>query len=242
MNRPKLKKLAALLITLPSLCIAETRYSADPIFAEPPTAGTTQVILGLTDAALAALLWPKTSVPKDPRLLALQVAETEMATARAMITEAEKTSQKLALETANRLAAPGSVEALAGEKALASLLSRTTVSEAARTAALENASRAMTEVRGALLNGANAIKGEGIVTRGMKGIRMAGSALFIMDIASRIYVWNAMDRNPTLTPVGSYLHKEGSKLFNVLDQKGWLTPEGLLKGAAKYQETFEGTK
>jgi hypothetical protein len=219
---------------------AQNKTKSDKVFDEPKKGEGTQVLLGLGELYLAKMAWPDQS--EKSNILRSAENDLESAKALITETEkAEKVrniqsilgtasgdqltpSQKADLVAFFNANNPDGDE-LTTAKLLPEDLAQAedfaraelqrakainVVTVAAKAESIEKAGAELTKARQAALAG---LDKEAKLAKTIRGVRKVGSSLFILDVASRIYVWNALDANPTLTPVGTFAWKKASALF-----------------------------
>lgn len=181
--------------------------SRNEVFSEPAKGGIAQTLLGLSQLGLARGVWPGL----EREELAVAEARKELELTRRLPTSE---SEKIARMEANARAivaadkAPVKVQVLPANPAVPSLqdeldfIARNDVvsaeAKAARIAAAEAELAKRMEVA---LEAAQRI---GILERTLRIVRKGAALLLIADVGARIYVWNGLDANPGLTPIGAY--------------------------------------
>jgi hypothetical protein len=179
---------------------AQNRLDEDQIFSRPPNGSGTQIILGLAELWSAAALWRSAEVEKNTvvtaekelsRVLNSYASEAERTNAVDALLE-NKTSydnekvtknlSDLTNEAANKLEKIKRTKVLVG---------------AERQAAITAAESRLTESRKVFLESAQK---SGASANVFKAVKRVGSALLVMDLLGRIYVWNALDADPTFSP------------------------------------------
>ena len=203
------KRIAVMIIVLcTSFAQAGNRDAADEIFDEPKVSGWTQILIGFVEFLAASSVYPGLS--NEAKLV--KTTELNLALAEDLPTsEAERKAKIDALlHNPNNFDFDmdiGNEYELKKKAAhrLEKLRSAIIVSEADRAKAISKASTEVGKAREAALKAAQA---KGLISKTVKIARIGGSVLLVGDVLARIYIWNAMDANPTLSPAGTYLYHQ----------------------------------
>lgn len=204
----KLKHLILLAVVaqgLASNAFAQNRGSSDAIFDEPAKAGGTQIFLGIAELILAGYAYPGLTSHQ----VAVNSAQLQLDVANDLpVSEAQRkasinsivynpTNYDFEMDV-------GRVRELKAQHArrLEKLETAALVSKAEKQTAIEAAEVGVAKSREAALKAAQSL---GFVDKAVKVVRVGGSVLLVGDVVARIYVWNAMDANPTISPVATYL-------------------------------------
>ncbi|MNL52964.1 hypothetical protein D3C87_1761790 [compost metagenome] len=60
----------------------------------------------------------------------------------------------------------------------------------------------MSAVRASALEG---LQKTGMLDKSLRIVRYGASLVLVGDVAARVYIWNALDANPTLSPAATYI-------------------------------------
>lgn len=219
--------LSALLILAPLSSYADDRDSET--FPHKSGPAEVQFILGLGDAIGTGTLWGydaykrvDSNNPKnvykvwmakiEEQKLSIQSAQEKLSEARNSLTDVEKKTRIEQLET--RIAdSKSGVAAMKDE--LIRVRNATAISESEKAARIAKFEGEIGSARREILN---ITKESGFTTRSpaWSAVRIIGGTLFLADLAGRVYVWNAMDRNPTLSPLGAYSAKKVGDAWQIV--------------------------
>ncbi|MBX9766479.1 MAG: hypothetical protein K2X47_04330 [Bdellovibrionales bacterium] len=182
---------------------AQNRQDDDAIFTEPKKAGWTQILLGFAEALAAKKLIQGLEAESK----VLRSAERELAEARGLLTsEAQRRGLINSIEKNVENWHPDvDVDGLRDEanERIAQLRSQEIVTPAQKEARIAAAQAELASVRKMIIEAASSKK---ILKTTFRALRIVGSTLLITDVLGRVYVWNAMDANPTLSPGAAYLN------------------------------------
>ena len=184
---------------------AQNRTASDRIFNESQRGGWTQIFLGIAELAGASSL-ANISTPEGSALVA---SSADLKSAHALPTsEAERrasinaifsnntnfedyvedhTQAGLTPEAAQRMERLRGTNLLTAEEKAARILS---------------AEANLSDARAVLLRAA---QNQGLISKSIRFARLAGSTVLVIDVLARLYVWNGLDANPTLSPAATYL-------------------------------------
>jgi hypothetical protein len=193
--------------TVSTSVFASNSYVDDDIFNESPRGKDIQIVLGLADAYVAYLLINSISKPNG-----LLEAESELGEARELMTDTEK-SEKLIFLRKNldmvRSENLGVHNLAKIQNEINSLIRDTSiVTKEFKTAKIADASKKVDFERALLLTS------EAKYQKIIKGVKIVGAGLLILDVLGRIYVWNTLDANPTFTPVGTAAWKTAKRMLS----------------------------
>ncbi|MNL83495.1 hypothetical protein D3C87_2111610 [compost metagenome] len=54
-------------------------------------------------------------------------------------------------------------------------------------------------------NALESLQKAGLVEKSFKVVRYGASLVLVGDVAARVYIWNALDANPTISPAATYI-------------------------------------
>jgi hypothetical protein len=179
----------------------------DVIFNEEAKGAGTQIILGIADVLLASWAYPGRTITAEE----LQVHELENELKKPSFeNESAKRYEIRKLEYALR----EGLMPMEGD--VYKRLSRTELEEVAEELKKvkdvpvmtmeqkESIKKEIAQARKVAIEAA--IKNKpSTLGRVINGVRVVGSGLLITDLLGRVYVWNALERNPTFSPVGAFI-------------------------------------
>lgn len=173
----------------------ENKDSQDAVFNQPQTAGWTQVLLGLVDYGGERGL--KQVRPQEVKNL--EAAERELKRIdEAPLTWQEKSRADI-LYDQQRASGTEADEIRSMNRSKDQIrLDRIKMNRTVRAADFRRATESLQDARAAAL-----VANQRFGNRAIKGAALVGRVIFLTDLAGRIYVWNALDASPTLTPVGT---------------------------------------
>jgi hypothetical protein len=189
----------------------------DSVFTEPARGDEKQVLLGLVDYATAYGIWSIRSqamkaVRDAEKTLAVLGRDPDFTGALALQDKINSTHEQIEKLRARKSVL--SIEELATLRKMENDLEFAKDVGVSSTGVHNN--RIIVRARKDLASARRAAlsegKSPGVVA--LKAARIVGTTVFALDIVGRIYVWNVMDKDPTLTPVGTFLWKQGKKLFS----------------------------
>jgi hypothetical protein len=179
--------------------------SAKDIFSDPPTSGWTQVLLGLSEMGAAKAVWP--GLEREEQALVDAQKRLELVK-RTPTSEAERIAQIEADGHALAEMNQASVQVEVGGVSKVNLadeldyLAGTEAVSAQQKASL--IAKAEDDVAKAAETALRAAQERGLIERTLRIVRRGTSILLAGDVIGRIYVWNVLEANPTLTPIGYY--------------------------------------
>jgi|GEM_PF-4925681 hypothetical protein len=185
------------------MAMADNRGSADVLFDQPATAGGTQFLLGLAELIAAERIKPGMTVADKM----LTKAESTLTLAQDLPTsEAQRTATISAINgnPANFADNGGLQPELkpAAARRIEALKSAAIVTKAEKTAAIEAAQDLLSSARAdALIT----MQKMGALDKAVRVARYGTSLILVGDVVARIYIWNALDANPTISPAATYL-------------------------------------
>ena len=186
---------------LAPLAMADNRSGADALFSEPATDGGTQVLLGLGELIAAERIKPGMTVENAM----LSKAEAQLRLAEDLPTsETQRAATIRAIENNpnNYLTAAPSELKPGAARRIEALRSAAIVTKAEKTAAIEATQDILSTARAdALIS----LQKAGLVEKSIRVVRYGASLVLVGDVAARIYIWNALDANPTISPAATYL-------------------------------------
>ncbi len=187
---------------------ADNRSSGDEIFNEPATAGWTQIFLGITELIAAQYAYPGMAAEAT----AVKTAQLELTLANDLpVSEAQRVSAiEALLNNPNNFdyeSEIGDETQLKSNQAtrLERLRSVAIVGQADKAKEIAVASTKLAQARESAVKAAQSL---GLVDKSVKVIRVGASVLLVGDVVARIYIWNAMDANPTISPAAVYLYNQ----------------------------------
>lgn len=195
-----------------SPAFAQNRDQSDVVFKDPSRGKGVQTVLGIAEVLAASALWP--GMDRIQQEVASAALELEKANDLS-VTEEERLAKVNAI-----LANPGNytfdVDKEYGENGLKEKVAyrldgirgARLVSEAERKAAIEAASQRLAVAKVDQLGRAQNL---GLLDRSTRIVRQGASVLLLVDVVGRIYVYNAIEADPTLSPVGTYLMNKVSR-------------------------------
>lgn len=213
---------------------AQNNNLNDEIFSEPVKSKETQLGLTIGDLIAAYMIKPSTRIElSNPRFastkVALEVAETSLKNAQGLLTEAEKTAKLTALQnsinTVQNLIEKAPTSDLDELSSLTNRVDELTsdlrrvsnldvVTDAQKAAQMDEALKAVAAARSNFIEAAAQVKkGPGFLGRTFKNVRYIGSFVFLVDAASRAYIWNVLEKNPTLSPVATWAWTKGEAAY-----------------------------
>jgi hypothetical protein len=192
-----------------------TLRSANEIFPEPTKGGWTQILLGMSELGVAKAVWP--GLEREEQALADAQKRLELVK-RTPTSEAERLARIEADGHAIAAANSANVQVQVGTASKVSLadelefLSSTEAISAEQKTAL--VAKAETDVARAAESALRAAQERGLIERGLRILRKGTAVILAGDMMSRVYVWNVLEANPTLTPIGNYSAELIRALFN----------------------------
>ena len=193
-----------------------------------------QVALGAGDALAAqALFYGKFKSPAvtNPQYEAAKIlvseAEEALESARGLLSETEKVKlievltadfnrlDELVTSYSDDIPTELSTQLENSSKKLSEAVSREVVTDAQKAAQLDDAAKNLAQARARLVGAVdtlpkvNTSKGPGLIQKGVRLLRVLGATVFVVDGASRIYIWNALEKDPTLSPVATFAWSKG---------------------------------
>ena len=184
----------------------ENRYASDAAFVAPRGSAVAQTLLGLADLVLAGWAYP--GLGKE----ASAVRRAEVALEKAMdlpLDEEMRMATIQAIETdpdsyvSSRLR--GTVLSPAAKQRINSLREASTVSSSDKRKIVLREAQNVSKARKAGFMGAQHL---GLIDRSVRFLRKGAALLFVIDGVARVYVWHALEADPTFTPVGHYLMEQ----------------------------------
>lgn len=182
---------------------AQNRDSVDRIFPEPTKAGWPQILLGLTQLWIANSLYsyltPEQNMLKNAALN-LQIAQdlpvSEEQRER-MITAILNNAEKI--DDSN---APESIISQSTKKRIERIQLADLVTATEKKVAIKIAQEQLAATRTTYLKVAQNM---GWLDKSLRILRLGTAVVLVGDVIGRVYVWNALDANPTLSPTATYL-------------------------------------
>lgn len=209
-----LKKLAIAALIVQGLGVnafAQNRGDSDAIFNEPAKAGWTQVFLGVTELIAAKWVAPGLTTHQkavNSAQFSLDIANDMPATEiqrKATINAIIGNPDNYQFET--DVGDPAELKPYHAQR-LERIKSVSLTTRAERQAAVQAAELNLAKAREAALKAAQSL---GLVDKAIKVVRVGTAVLLVGDIVARIYIWNAMEANPTISPAATYLQHIMSK-------------------------------
>lgn len=227
--------IGTLLICCTSI-FASNRYDDNRIFNERKKGEGTQIILGIADVWASQALYEMqkskvvTTEDKQYRKM-IDQAEKELAAAKREMTPAEQDAKVLKYEKKiSRL--KENIEILRKEKPwgykgqileaqseigklderIEKTSTKAVISTEEKNAKVESAKEKVSIARKNLID-ADIKESKYKYSKNVRRVALVGSSLFIVDVLGRIYVWNALNANPTFTPVGTAAWKTAVSVF-----------------------------
>ena len=203
-----MKKILLTLLTLTvfttSSAYGDNRGAEDKIFNEPTKAIGAQFLLGFAEAYAAIMLTgPGDKISSEKRTL--KNAQDELKKANGLFTsqvdknislgEFEKWSKRENLSTANKAA-------------YTRVLASPVVSVEEKATAIKRADENVAKAREKVIKRAQKL---GLMSKAFKVVRVGTIVVLVGDILTRVYVWNAMDANPTISPAATYILEQLSE-------------------------------
>jgi hypothetical protein len=207
MNMNRVHSLALLLsVVLINPAYADNRQADDQIFSDPATAGWTQIFLGITELVAAQYAFPGMAVEGT----AVKAAELELTLANDLpVSEAQRTASIQAiLKNPNNF----DFESDIGDESLLKTEAATRIERLRSVSIIDQAEKAKiiaaasTNLAAARETALKAAQNLGLIDKSVKVLRVGASVLLVGDVAARLYIWNAMDANPTISPAATYLY------------------------------------
>ncbi len=201
--KAKISAAVALAIMTATTVHAQNRQDSDAIFTEPAKAGWTQIFLGFVELIAAGKVYPGL----ESEIKSLKSAELNLTMAQEAITSERQRERAIQAILDNKEnyefgeVDPDDLKSSASKR-IERLKSGSVMTAEAKTAAIE---AAKVEVASARQVAVEAAQNKGILQKGIKGLRIVGSTLLVADVVGRIYVWNALDANPTISPGAAYI-------------------------------------
>jgi hypothetical protein len=196
---------AAVLLTATHANANDIRTGQD-MFPETARGAWTQVLLGLTQLGVAKAAWP--ALEREER--ALVQAEKQLAYLRAApVTEAQRIDRIAALGRAIALTEQSNIPSVrgAGISAYAELADELTYLSQNPAVSAEQKAKMIRESEEEIArladNALVASRERGLLAKGLRFLRIGSSVLIAGDALTRVYVWNVMEANPTLSPLGN---------------------------------------
>lgn len=197
---------AALIVqSLSGNAFAQNRGDLDTIFNEPAKAGWTQVFLGITELIASNYAYPGLTSHQN----AVNAAQLNLDISNDLpLSEAQRKATITAIiNNPNNYkfeSQVGKAEELKPHHAqrLEKIKSASLVSKAEKEAVIWRAEINLAKSREAALKAAQSL---GFVDKAVKVVRVGASVLLVGDVVARIYVWNAKDANPGISPAAIYI-------------------------------------
>ncbi len=209
-----MKKLLVLLClsAFSSFAQAGNLDTTDSIFNQTSEGGWAQVFLGGSQLLAAQFVGPAASL----EALTLQDAEKRLAYVRYLpVSEAERSQTiKMILDNTDNYAftngiSVGSVKLGVGsqltdeaQELVAQIQTSPLVTNAEKLAMIDEASNAVADARVAAVTAAQNM---GLLSKAVRVVQRGAQVLLILDVSARVYVWNALDKNPTFSPGATFL-------------------------------------
>lgn len=196
------------LVTISTTAFADNRAAGDDIFSEPKKAGWTQMFLGFSELLAAQYAYPGLS----SQARGVAIAELELAVANDLpVSEAQRRSTISAIlqnpesyDFESNVGDESSLNTRAAQR-VEKLRSVSIASATQKSAAIRVASFRVGSAREAALKAAQEL---GLVDKTVRVVRQGAAVILVGDIIARIYVWNAMEANPTLSPAATYIYNQ----------------------------------
>jgi hypothetical protein len=211
-NLPVLFTICVAFMSIGQLAVAgENKDAEDAVFNEPKGDNSfVQIVLGIGDY----IAQDRLKEVQSPGSKAVGEAEEALDEAKSNAEDSAEREAQLKAYTEQRnelqkLTTRSAEEERALKKIKKKILdakAEPILSKSERAAAIEKAETNLSKARAAALKGK-------IGSRAIKSVVIAGRVLLIIDLAGRFYIWNVMDANPTLTPVGTYMWHYAKKAF-----------------------------
>lgn len=203
----KILILSAILMASFSALADSNREDDERIFNEEQSSRESQVILGFLEAGGSAKLFETINLSSE-----LKRAEKRLRRANSLLTEKEKRAKLdeigKRIELIHEVSYKNNqaiINNLSNEIKL--LVYRAAVTSEEKEKAIQDASKEINRLR------AKGIKVSKLA-HSIKSMKIVGGSLLMMDVAGRIIVWNCLDADPTLTPVGTFLFKSAKKALD----------------------------
>jgi len=189
-----------------AMAAASNRDGADSLFAEPKADVGNQYLLGLGEVIAAYAVAPGVTGAES----SLAKAEWNLKLAQDLpLTEGQRQATiKAILENpksySTGIITPEIQEFLKDEPAqrLEALRSAPVVTKAEKAAAVQASEVALSAARA---NALESLQKAGLIEKSFKVVRYGASLVLVGDVAARVYIWNALDANPTISPAATYI-------------------------------------
>ena len=214
---------------------AQNKSLRDEVFTEKPRVDWVQTLLGILEGGAAFALLPdefKAQVITTPQLDSAKQILTEasesLKEAQKLLSESEKAKlvQSLTddftrlseLRIKLRSDATNSLidELDESSRKLTEAIRREVVTDAYKVAQIDEAAKAVTEARARVIIATDSLPKLGATTRGpslaQKGVRLLryfGATVFVVDAGSRVYIWHALEKDPTISPIATFAWSKG---------------------------------
>lgn len=198
--------IVAALLAQGTLANAGNRDGGDALFNEPAKNGGTQVLLGIGELIVAERLKPGMS--ETQKMLSQAEAKLQLAQDLPTSEAQRKATLKAILENTENY-----TDEIYGEenrevlkprvaKRVESLKSAAIVTRAEKAAAVQAMETSLSAVRASALESLQKV---GALDKSIRIVRYGASLVLVGDVAARVYIWNALDANPTLSPAAAYI-------------------------------------
>jgi hypothetical protein len=194
------------LLAQSAMAASSNRDGKDALFSEPKADVGNQYLLGLGEMLASYAVTPGMTGAES----SLAKAEWNLKLAQDLpLTEGHRRATINAIlqnpkSYSTGIVTPAFPEFLKDEPAqrLEALRSAPVVTKAEKAVAVQASETALSLARA---NALESLQKAGLIEKSVKVARYGASLILVGDVAARVYIWNAMDANPTLSPAATYL-------------------------------------